>query len=106
MILYNMYIDLSEIQGFSLIEVPMGNGQHEQKVDKLQILNPNCMYMITGLFLTKFVSVIQYVYMYHHRANNNIGPYGETNMFWDIFALNYWTFQSETWMEYSLNCPL
>ena len=65
--------------GFSLIEVPMGNGQHEQKVDKLQILNPNVMYMITGLFLTKFASVIQYVY--HHRAKNKIGPYGETNMF-------------------------
>jgi hypothetical protein len=46
----------------SLIEVPMGNGQHEHKVDKVQIWIPNCMYMITGLFLTKFVSVIQYVY--------------------------------------------
>lgn len=64
--------------GFSLIKVPMGNGQNEQKVDKLQILNPNYMYMITGLFLTKFVSVIQYVY--HHRAKNNIGHCGETNM--------------------------
>ena len=65
--------------GLSLIEVPMGNGQHEQKVDKLQILNPNFMYMITGLFLIMFASVIQYVY--HHRGKNNIGPYGETNMF-------------------------
>ena len=64
--------------GFSLIEVPMVNGQHEKKVDKLQILNPNFVYMITGLFLTKFVSVIQYVY--HHRAKNRIGPYGEKNM--------------------------
>lgn len=45
--------------GFSLIEVPMGNGQHKQKVDKLQIVNPHFMYMITGLFLTTFVSVIQ-----------------------------------------------
>ena len=62
----------------SLIEVPMGNGQHEHKVDKVQIWIPNCMYMITALFLTKFVSVIQYVYQ--HRAKNDIGPYGETNM--------------------------
>jgi hypothetical protein len=65
--------------GFSLIEVQMGNGQHEQKVDKLPILNPNFMYMFTGLFLTKFVSVIKYVY--HHRAKNNIGSYRETNVF-------------------------
>ena len=64
---------------FSLIEVSLRNGQHEQKVDKLQSLNPNFMYMITGLFLTKFVSVIQYVV--HNRTQNNIGPYGETDMF-------------------------
>jgi len=56
----------------------MGKGQHEQKDDKLERLNPNCMYMITGLFLTKFVSVIQYVV--HNRTKNNIRPY-EKNMF-------------------------
>ena len=27
----------------------MGNGQHEQKVDKLQILNPNCICMVIEL---------------------------------------------------------
>ena len=42
--------------GFSLTQVPIGNGQHEQKVDKLQILNSNCTYMVIGLFLTKSVS--------------------------------------------------
>jgi hypothetical protein len=32
----------------------MGNGQHEQKVDKLQILNPNCMCMVIELNCLKY----------------------------------------------------
>ena len=37
----------------------MGNGKHEQNVDHLQILNPNCMCMLIGLIMTKCVSVMQ-----------------------------------------------
>jgi hypothetical protein len=63
----------------------MGNGQHEQKVDKLQMLNPNCMCMIIEFFFRKFVSEIQYVY--HNRTKNNIRHYGKS-MFLNIFILN------------------
>ena len=48
--LEHLKVNMAATGGFNLIEVPMGNGQHEHKVDQLQILNPNFMYMITGLF--------------------------------------------------------
>ena len=52
--LEHLKVNMAATGGFNLIEVPMGNRQHEQKFDKLHILIPNCMYMITGLFMTKF----------------------------------------------------